>query len=190
MLTNTSGRSLLAFQGQSSYSPTISCLSPFGTSNGPPLSPWHESIAPLPAHNMYEVILDALYFIALHWESVRMGTSTSCTTLGSIPPSVVRPHPTTVPVFPAGSLPTRQQINHDQISVSGAHQSADKLDECFWWTRRVFGASRELCRGCTTLGRNSCVWLWRIPPSSWRGCLQWWTGRGLPEWCGFSSAST
>lgn len=68
------------------------------------ISPWHESCFPLPAHNMFCVILDARYFILLHWSSVRMGTWTCCTMPGRVPPSEVRPQPTAVPMRPCGSL--------------------------------------------------------------------------------------
>lgn len=65
---------------QIEHKPAISNLSLLNTRSGPPESPWHESCFPLPAHTMFGVILDDLYFILLHWFNVRMGTSTCCTT--------------------------------------------------------------------------------------------------------------
>lgn len=53
---------------------------------------------------MLGVILDARYFIPLHCSSVSTGTSTCCKMPGSDPPSDVLPHPTTVPIFPDGSI--------------------------------------------------------------------------------------
>lgn len=56
---------------------------------------------------MFGVILDARYFMPLHWSSVKTGTLTCCSIPGSDPPSEVLPHPTTVPVFPEGSIDSR-----------------------------------------------------------------------------------
>lgn len=53
---------------------------------------------------MFGVILDARYFIPLHWSSVRTGTFTCCRMPGNDPPSEVLPQPTTVPTFPDGSI--------------------------------------------------------------------------------------
>lgn len=60
------------------------------------------------------VILEALYFMPRHWVRDRMGTLTSWTTAGSCPPSEVRPHPTTTPCFPAGSIPA---IDRERIVI-------------------------------------------------------------------------
>lgn len=53
---------------------------------------------------IFDVIRDARYFMLRHWSSVKIGTSTCWTNAGSVPPSEVRPQPTTVPNWPAGSL--------------------------------------------------------------------------------------
>lgn len=53
---------------------------------------------------MFDVILDERYFMLRHCDNVKMGTRTCWTIPGNAPPSEVRPHPTAIPVFPAGSI--------------------------------------------------------------------------------------
>ena len=80
---------------------------------------WQESSLPFPAQSMFAVILEGLYLVLLHSCWVSMGTWTSCTTEANCPPSEVRPQPTTVPNFPAGSTPGKQLMYEYGTDVDG-----------------------------------------------------------------------
>lgn len=81
---------------------------------------WHESSAPFPAHSMLPVMRDGRYFICRHCWRLRMGTCTSWTSAGSVPPSDVRPHPITVPTRPAGSVPESSEIHFRDLICKAA----------------------------------------------------------------------
>ena len=85
--------------------PTSSKLLCLCTSNGPPLSPWQASLFPPPAHIILFEIMDARYFNERHCVKFKIGTCASCTLSAIVPPSDDRPHPSIVPIFPAGSKP-------------------------------------------------------------------------------------
>lgn len=70
------------------------------TCNGPPESPWHESCPPVswPAHKNISGMNSwrpARKNIILHRSLLTIGTCTSCSTDGNVPPSDKRPQPVT-----------------------------------------------------------------------------------------------
>lgn len=151
---------------------------------------WHESCTPFPAHIIFAVILDGLYLVLRHWFRVRIGTCTSCMIFAKVPPSDVRPQPTTIPVSPAGSSPeyNRKEVmwcrkpvklNLCCSTISYLHLVNTQVE---WFLKNwlVFAAWGELYRGYTNSHQNDDASLSMIQLSSQTRCRLSQFDHGLP----------